>query len=816
MSSRRIPGTRRCAGGPGTALLARAGLAALAILLAAALAAAQEAVKVVEIVFRGNRTYSTENLKYSMRTKEGRLLDRELLARDQSMLYEYFERVSLKEEPVEGGLRLVFSVEENRLVSRVDFLGVTRYPVEELRTLVDTRGGYPLAGFRVDNDVRRLERKYRDEGYHWIEVRAETLEDEGARRVVFRVIEGPEVVVDDVEFEGNDALGKGRLTPVMSQRPSKFLSPTPFVEGRLEEDRVALERLYHDEGFLDARVRILGVRFDDARDDATIRVRVEEGDPWTLGEVQVTGGEGLEDRARVVRPVERLVPGTRWLQKPLDRAVREMEDEARRQGFSDVRVRVRRIPRPEGKVQDVRFEIAEGERFTIRFLDVSGNALTQDKVILREFTVGPGDPLDTSAILKSVRRVLDLQYFGSVFPTFKPTDDPGRKDVEIRVDESARTRRAQFGVAVSSDTGVTGLLGLTLTNFDFRDWPADSADWLNGRFLTGAGQTLQIQLQPGSQISEYSLSFTEPWFLDRHVSVGFDLFARQERIFAYDVDSAGIHLRGRRTWVIPGVDLDDVYSVGLSPRYEVLDISGVDRDAPPNAFDLEGRNEIQAVTLDLRWSRFDQEFVTERGWRASLVSEMGGGPLGGDFDFWKNSAEVLRDLTLWRDLDERAYTLRLRAAGGLAMPLDDGKVPLPERFFAGGASGIGSNRAYAYTGLGPHGAGNPRRRPWRVLRSIERSHGNPMGGDAVASGTVEFGAPLLADVIRGAVFADAANLAFNTGDLREDWRFAAGFGILIKVPFLGQAPLRFDFGFPLNRFDGDERQVLHFNLTTFF
>jgi outer membrane protein insertion porin family len=772
---------------------------------------------VAGISFEGNRRYSTENLKYSMRTKEGDVLDRDLLNRDIAMLRAYFEEISFAEEPVPGGVRLSFKVVENPLVSRVDFLGVAAFKEEELRTLVDTRPGYPLAGFRLENDVGRLERRYRDEGYHWAEVKAEALDDEGARRVLFRVVEGPYVKVSEVLFEGNEQISSKRLRGEMALRPSAtFLTSTPFVERRLEEDRVALARYCRDQGFLDAKVWIRDTTFNAARDKATLRVLVEEGGPWNLGEVQVTGGAGLTDRARVADRAARLQPGQRWLRKDVDRVVTEMEAESKRQGFSEARVTVEAVPRAEGRVQDLRLVIDEGSRFLIRFLDVSGNVLTRDKVILREFTVAPGDPLDSAAVAKSVRRVLDTQYFMSAVPLYRDTDDPGKKDVEIRVEENPRTSKLRLGVGITSDRGIIGTFSVSFRNFDITDVPARFGDLLDGRGFKGAGQTLNIILEPGTRFSNYEVQFLEPWFLDRRLGVGFDVYRKDSTIFSYESSRTGAALQVQKSWLFPGEDLDDLWFATLSPRVESVEVSHVDDHAPPNAFAIEGRNASHSATFDLLWRRVDQEHATERGWRVSAASEYGGGPLGGDFDYWKNQGEAVRVFTLWRDADERAHTFKIRAGAGVAMATGEGKVPITERFFAGGSSGIGAVRGYAYGGLGPHGRGDPSKGPFRVFRTIENNFGEPMGGEAVATGSLEYGFPLFSDVIGGAVFLDAGNNGFSTGDLRSDWRAAWGWGILIRIPFFGQIPLRFDFGYPFKTVRGDDRQLLSFEFSTFF
>ena len=276
----------------------RALIASAALLCLSALSLAQEGVKVVEIRFEGNRQYSEPNLEYSMKTKEGAVLDRDLLAQDEAMLHRFFETVSIREEAVPEGVRLVFVVTENPLVSRVDLLGVESLPLEEVRALAETRAGHPLAIYRLNRDRDVIARKYRDAGYHWVEVQSEILPDEGgARRVLFRVVEGPYVEVDSVVIRGAVSVPESELRGVMALRPTwLFLSSTPFVERRLEEDRVAVAQALRDRGFLDAKSWIEGVSFDDDRDEATITVVVEEGEPWTVGEVRPGLGDPIEIR----------------------------------------------------------------------------------------------------------------------------------------------------------------------------------------------------------------------------------------------------------------------------------------------------------------------------------------------------------------------------------------------------------------------------------------------------------------------------------------------------------------------------------------
>jgi outer membrane protein insertion porin family len=327
---------------------------------------------------------------------------------------------------------------------------------------------------------------------------------------------------------------------------------------------------------------------------------------------------------------------------------------------------------------------------------------------------------------------------------------------------------------------------------------------------------MALVLQPGTEISEYKLAFTEPWMFDRRLLGGFDLYAYENQLFAYDENRKGIELRVEKRWLVVGDELDDLFSAGIRPRFEGIEVSNVDSSGPPNAFTLEGRHQVRGLNLDVGWRRIDRDTQTERGARVGLHSELAGGPLGGDFDFWKNTVDISRVFTLWRDDDERAHTLTFRAGGGAAMSLEDGvKVPLIERLLAGGGQGTGSVRGFSFGGVGPHGRGNPFRRPWKVRQNIEDNFGEPMGGDAMAAGSVEYGFPLFSDVLRGDVFLDAGNAAFNTGALRHDWRVAAGFGVSIRIPFF-PIPLRFDFGWPIQSEEGDDERLLSFEIDLYF
>ena len=107
-----------------------------------------------------------------------------------------------------------------------------------------------------------------------------------------------------------------------------------------------------------------------------------------------------KDQITVTR--HRVKAGGRELAYTVTCGTMVLHEEAEKEGKSEGKK-----ARAEGRVQDLRFTLKEGPRFRIRSIDVAGNVVTRDKVILREFAVYPGEPLDSNAIAKGVRRVRD-------------------------------------------------------------------------------------------------------------------------------------------------------------------------------------------------------------------------------------------------------------------------------------------------------------------------------------------------------------------------------------------------------------------------
>lgn len=849
-------------------------LLALAALLpgVARVALAQAGLDVEAIEFEGNRRYSAESVRQTLRSKVGQKFDRALLNEDITSLYQFFDTVEVRETTTAEGVRILFVVTENPLVTEVVFQGVDELSELDLRKEISTSAGLPLADHKTENDVNRLVRRYRTEGFHFVQVEVTSVPERDGRKVIFTVFEGPAVSVDQIVFKGNDSIQEAELEDAIATKEAGFLKflGGSFVEQTLLRDILTLKNYYRHEGWLSAEVRLESLEFTEDREDVVITIEVIEGVPFKVGATEIRGAETFPGGAEALRPLLRVTEGRRRRMDDVRKSIDALEEAYREEGFASVVVGFSSTDSPEG-ISDLAFEITEREKVHVRKVDILGNTITRDKVIRREVSLLPGGVLNSNEIRKSENRLKGLGYFPNVeirVVDLPEGEDPDLKDVEVEVDDSGRTGRVRFAVGFSSDLGAVANLAVTKRNFDWTDWPEKFSDILSGKAFTGAGQTFSMELAPGEDYSAYRLAFTEPWLFDKPITFGWDLFLTKFQRFDYDVDREGLNFTLGRRWRVTGKTIDTVYGITGTTRLEKVDVSNIDPETAPTAFLSEGDNSLIAERLTFKIDRTDRADDPSSGWYAQVSTEYG---FAGDIQLWKNELEAKAFWEIMKDDNDRSHILSVGGRTALVDTLGGSEtaernllgtsfVPVYEKYFAGGGSSASAVRGFEYGGVGPHGEGDPffgtgpaaRRQAARTAISILENDGDPMGGNLLFVTSAEYTFPLYEDALRGVLFVDggmvrdsysrshglnsetealksalskgtrqdrrlARRIDFDEGDsFFSDIRVAVGFGIRIKIPFLGPQPVALDFGFPIRYQDGDDRQVLSFSIARDF
>src|SRR5258705_182982 len=193
--------------------------------------------------------------------------------------------------------------------------------------------------------------------------------------------------------------------------------------------------------------------------------------------------------------------------------------------FVDVRPNIRR--NKDTSTVDVTFDIQEGPRVYVERINIQGNTRPLDKVIRREFRLAEGDAFSTAKVRRSQERLRNLGFFEKVDISAGPGSAPDKTNLEVQVVEQS-TGDISFGAGYSTTSGVLGDIAVKERN------------------LLGKGQELRLGLSIGTLSTMVDLSFTEPYFLDRPMAAGFDLFRTsndRQQVASYSDRNLGFALR---------------------------------------------------------------------------------------------------------------------------------------------------------------------------------------------------------------------------------------------------------------------------------
>jgi outer membrane protein insertion porin family len=422
----------------------------------------------------------------------------------------------------------------------------------------------------------------------------------------------------------------------------------------------------------------------------------------------------------------------------------------------------------EGDV-DVRFVVTEGELTYIRNVLIQGNSITKDKVIRRELQVYPGQKYDGVRVRQSESKLRNLNFFETVSATAEPTSTSNKSDLVFLVEEKP-TGQFMAGAGFSSIDKLVGFVEISQGNFDLGGWPP-----------VGNGQKVKFRVEAGSTREDYTLSFVEPWFLDRQLSLSFDLYSTRHDDTDYEVQRQG-------TAVGLGVPMPGPNRLDLKYRLENVDIKNVEdtnayvvvENGEATEFYFSEPERVES-SLSATWTRDtrDNFFLPTRGNRSSFSSTLMGGPLGFDTDLYDLEMSSASHYALWLG---HILSVRGRAeVVDLLQESTDKEVPLSERLFAGGARTI---RGFRYRWVGP------------IAESVDGTGElRPCGGQTLFVASAEYSMPVGIPKFRLAAFYDIGDVAFEPYDF-DFGGVSAGAGVGIRLDIPG-FPIRFDYAWPV-------------------
>ncbi len=631
--------------------------------------------------------------------------------------------------------------------------------------------------------VADLENIYHEEGFYFAEVSTRVERTAKGNRLVFVVREGPVVKVRRVVFDGASAFSRRRLLKMVETRPHRWYRSSLLVLRRLQDDAERLARFYRSRGFLDVSVRSR-VEFPPGRlGEAVVHFEIREGTRYSVRSVTIEGNKAFD--TGLLRSLCGLKEGGFFDGEVAGKGLKRIRERYTSSGRVFTAVDMELLPVGDGKAVDVVYTVRESPRYRVGRVDVSGNVKTRDDVIRRELLFRPGEYLDLRKVKKSRSALARKGIFKSVSISYIP-DDETQDMVNVNVNvEEMKTGMLLFGVGVSTDGNVGGMVKLSERNFDWRRIPADRSRWAENLFR-GGGQNLSLTLSMGDPVTQYRADFYQPWAFGKPVGFGMGGSFQDQ---AYDEYSD----RFRRYYIRMDKRFTPSVRCGLGYSVERVDLYEVDSDLEPVTTYESGKNTLRSMETSFRVDTRDDWFMPTRGVKLSASYELSGEFLGGDFNFWKALFKGEYYLPLFstgEEEEKRTHVLRLVGRGGWAEALGDTPhVPIYERFFGGGISSV---RGYDWRSIGP-------------LVGDTNS-----GGRIKLEGSVEYVVPLYPGTMAGVIFFDAGNV-WEDND-RIEWselRRGTGFGIRVRM---GNIPLQIYYGKALDPIPGKSSSRLHFSM----
>ncbi len=752
-----------------------------------------------DIVLIGLERVSEQYVRNNLRAVEGAPYDPRLVRRDVQSLTRLGQFAYISAEIVlygDGSVQIAYTFREQPMIADIQVVGNTVLSDPHVIAKTRLRPGDPADEDAIGRGLRTIEEAYREEGYYLVRADYDKAELADSGILYIRIREGTRVKLTSIRFEGNEHFADKILNgEIESETAMLFFEKGEIDTDRISRDVISLMDYYLSRGYLQARVGS-DLRLSSNGREAIITFLIDEGPQFTLRSVRFEGNTRIDAAQLKAHMLIQL--GDALMDRRLRRSVEAIRRAYNDLGYTNCRVRHDVLLDPHEPVADVVVTIShveggrlipsEGNRYRTGLVVVKGNSLTRQSVILREVSLRPGRPLSRVELDRSVRRLERLNIFdrGSVKGTILDPDplDPLYRDVLIEVEET-NTASFNFGVAVSTDSGLFGQVGVTQRNFDLFDFPDSFEELLAGRAFRGGGQTFAISLAPGQETQNYSISLTDPRLFDSEYLLRTELFLRSRYYSSYDERRLG----GAITF---GRSIGDRWNASVTARVQTVNISDIDSSAPVDLFDVEGTNDISSIGMRLIRSSYDVPTFPSKGMRIKLAADRFG-VLGGDYDFTRLEAEHWIFLPVLEDILGRRTVLSFETRIGLIVEEDE--APLFERFYLGGRS----LRGFDYHGAAPIGV-----RPNGKLSS------DTVGGRFLFKFSPELRYPLISDIFYGVVFLDTGTVSNEIGF--DAYRVAAGFGFRVKVAALSPVPLAFDFAFPVMAEEGDDTRLFSFDI----
>ena len=725
-----------------------------------------------EILIEGNQRIEVETVFSYIKIKEGDPFNNRQIDRSLKSLFAtgLFADVTMRRQ----GESLIVNLIENPVINRIAFEGNRKLEDEALASELTLRPRVIYTRSKVQNDVKRILTLYRRKGRFAASVEPKVIQLEQNRvDLVFEIKEGKWTEVRNIRFVGNSKYSDARLRKVIRTRETRwyryFSSDDNYDPDRLNLDRDLLRRFYMGDGYADFRVLSSVAELTPDRKNFFISFMVEEGNRYAVGKVDLD--IRLKDlKADSLSESIDVAEGDWYDAERVEKTIGKLTNDIGALGFAFIDIRPQVTRNREKNTIDVTFEVNEGLRLFVERINVVGNVRTSDEVVRREFRLVEGDAFNASKLRRSKQRLDNLDFFENVTMEQVPGSESDKTAINVGVEEKS-TGALSLGFGFSTAEGPLFDIGLSERN------------------LMGNGQFLSLTGVLSGTSSKLNLRYTEPYFLDRDIAAGFDVFHAakdNQDTSSYSTQQTGGALRANYPIT---EELRQSWSYTLK---KVL-IEDVATSASQLVKDAAGNELISMLTHGETYDKRDSAMSPTDGYVLAMTNSIAG--IGGTKRYFRNKFSAQKYFPLYDQV-----VLSLGGSFGHVLGLGE-DVNLHDRFVIGGDN----LRGFATSGVGPR----------------DSSTKDALGGEWMYHASTQAKFPLgLPDELglSGKIFTDLGSTGqlSTAGTSVNDTgspRLSVGTGLDWASPF---GPIGIDFGFPVIKESFDEEEMLRVNFGTRF
>lgn len=718
-------------------------------------------ISAVDIQFTGAKTVDEARIRNLMSSKVGTAYSRENSDADVKALCEsgLVEDLHILAEPVGESVRLIAVVTTRSEYVAIGFVGNTVFKDQKLAKESKLKSRGILSDEVILEARRNIEKYYQGYGYADVVVkhRMQPTAQAGKADLIFEINEGLKNEIRKIRFEGNTVFSGPELCKEMKVKPKNWFSwlnkSGRFESDQLDTDLDAVLDYYRSKGYL--RASSPGIRRETVADGRVdLVIPISEGEKYTVAAVGF--GKMTVFKSEELYPALTLVANDAYSSKKMRDDEIMIRSYYGSRGYADAAVSPDIRDAGPNRVS-ITYRVTEGTRFHVGRVNVSGNTKTKDKVIRRQGTLQPGDWFNSVELETTKARLTNLAYFNEVQVIGRPAGG-GYRDVNVLVEEKA-TGSVGVGFGFSSIDSIVGFLTLEQRNFDlFNPWN-----------FTGGGQSFGMNLRVGSQRTDFTMSLVEPWFMDRKLKLGGELFFRQSTYFSdyYEQTNAGGS-------IFLSKQIGERSSLKLEYRIEQVAID-VESDTPPTSQLIREDGDFlrSAVAVNYLYDSRDSPIQPRSGHKVDAGMTLAG--LGGDVNTFGISVQAQK---YWNLKWDSIFSISGELASVDSTNSDE--VPIFERVFLGGGRTL---RGFEFRDVGP--------------RDTPNTTGEAIGGRSLGYASFEYTVPVGLETVRAAVFYDMGFVNGSSWDLSpSDLYGDVGLGVRLKLP-ISPLPLALDYAVPV-------------------